>query len=248
MPSLVLFSSLILLLLLLLPSPSSSLSTPLPSPPSPRRFVIACQSSSSLSTGTFSPNNLLEGRVDVLARCINSALFVSNGVRHNSRITLLLGEQEMAIEVDGRTLKGCNPDEKSLALKLRETVLNDLAKAELNITTSSAHENVLSKSLLNGFTVRRGVSLKSLLEEAREGGGDVYWCSEGGDEVFDPPPFAATAAAGFASFLFVGDSKGFSGAEEEVLAEAEGVKSVRFGETSLLASSVITLAHHYLDR
>ena len=58
-----------------------------------RYFVVAAaNASSAVATGQFSPNNLLEGRVDVLCRCATSALWYSNGIRADASLHLVLGD------------------------------------------------------------------------------------------------------------------------------------------------------------
>ena len=47
-----------------------------------RHIILLCNNvSQEVGKGVFRPNNLLEGRVDVICRCITNALFFSNGVR-----------------------------------------------------------------------------------------------------------------------------------------------------------------------
>jgi tRNA pseudouridine-54 N-methylase len=47
-----------------------------------RHIILLCNNvSEDVGKGVFRPNNLLEGRVDVICRCIANALFFSNGVR-----------------------------------------------------------------------------------------------------------------------------------------------------------------------
>ncbi len=47
-----------------------------------RHIILLCNNvSEDVGKGVFRPNNLLEGRIDVICRCIANALFFSNGVR-----------------------------------------------------------------------------------------------------------------------------------------------------------------------
>ena len=63
-----------------------------------RDFVVVCHNVSPLVLrGTFSPNNLLEGRVDVLARCVSAALWLSNGVRADTTLWLALGDDTVEV-------------------------------------------------------------------------------------------------------------------------------------------------------
>ncbi|MGY8692227.1 MAG: tRNA (pseudouridine(54)-N(1))-methyltransferase TrmY, partial [Candidatus Poseidoniales archaeon] len=69
------------------------------------------------SSGNLSLNDLtgLSGRMDVLVRAINSALFISHGIRKNSQIILhLMGgnERPRRVMFDGATLTGVRSDER----------------------------------------------------------------------------------------------------------------------------------------
>ena len=49
-----------------------------------RHIVLLCHNvSQDVGMGLFRPNNLLEGRVDVMCRCITNALYFSNGIRRS---------------------------------------------------------------------------------------------------------------------------------------------------------------------
>lgn len=50
-----------------------------------RHIILLCHNvSEDVGKGLFRPNNLLEGRVDVMCRCITNAIYYSNGVRRYS--------------------------------------------------------------------------------------------------------------------------------------------------------------------
>ncbi len=50
-----------------------------------RHIILLCHNvSENVGKGLFRPNNLLEGRVDVMCRCITNAIYYSNGVRRYS--------------------------------------------------------------------------------------------------------------------------------------------------------------------
>ena len=71
------------------------------------------------SSGKLNLNDLSgSGRMDVLVRAINSTLFISHGIRNDSKITLHLqgGDgPDRRILFDGSTLSGVRPDERSIA-------------------------------------------------------------------------------------------------------------------------------------
>ena len=59
--------------------------------------------------------------MDVLARAVNTALFVSHGIRTDSTITIHLmgGIIPRRVKFDGSTLRGVHPDERSISGHIR---------------------------------------------------------------------------------------------------------------------------------
>jgi len=87
-----------------------------------RRFAIIGHDA--LGSGDLRLNDLAggSGRMDVLVRAVNTALFLSHGIRRDSHITLhLTGGQGPFRRVwfDGSTLRGVRPDERSIAGHIR---------------------------------------------------------------------------------------------------------------------------------
>ena len=70
-----------------------------PAPPSDRReLVVLCHGTPlAVARGKFELNDLAAGRVDLLARCVASALFYSHGVRKNVRVWLMLRDARRTI-------------------------------------------------------------------------------------------------------------------------------------------------------
>jgi tRNA (pseudouridine54-N1)-methyltransferase len=65
------------------------------------------------------------GRMDVLVRAINSALFVSHGIRKDTTITLHLqgGDgPDRTVLFDGEKLAGVRPDERSIAGQIKAII------------------------------------------------------------------------------------------------------------------------------
>ena len=65
-----------------------------PAPPGDRReLVVLCHGTPlAVANGKFELSDLAAGRVDLLARCVASALFYSHGVRKSVRVWLMLRE------------------------------------------------------------------------------------------------------------------------------------------------------------
>ena len=88
-----------------------------------RHFVILCHNiTQAMLQGEFNINNLLEGRVDVWCRCVSTALWLSNDLRRNTHVWLLLGQSGLSVEISGRDVIGLNPDEKTTALFLQRAL------------------------------------------------------------------------------------------------------------------------------
>lgn len=116
----------------------------------PRDLVVVSHGPDFLARGAFKLNNLPKGRVDVLARCVSSAVFLSHGVREQTRIWLQLQEADVTLCLDGSTIKGMHPDERSLAAAMKRTL-------------SVAHGGATPRDdVANGWSTHRG-SLSALL-------------------------------------------------------------------------------------
>ena len=59
--------------------------------------------------------------MDVLARAVNTALFISHGIRTDSTITIHLmgGVTPRRVKFEGSTLRGVHPDERSISGHIR---------------------------------------------------------------------------------------------------------------------------------
>jgi tRNA pseudouridine-54 N-methylase len=85
--------------------------------------ILSHNVSQDVADGLFEVNNLLHGRVDVLARCANAALWVSNGIRKDTTVFLMLFPHNVTIEIQGAGVRGLNPNERTMALHLQRTLL-----------------------------------------------------------------------------------------------------------------------------
>ena len=97
-------------------------------PSDPRDVVLLCHGTSErIGAGQIDLNNLPNGRLDVLARCVAASLFVSYGIRQSTRLWLLLRDVGLTISVDGAHVRGLHPDERTLAAAIRQTLLSQPA-------------------------------------------------------------------------------------------------------------------------
>ncbi len=193
-----------------------------------RSFVLIGQTA--LASGDFSIENLpsSSGRLDVLLRCLRAALLISNGLRRDVRVYLILRGGPAAprvLRVSGETAKFLRPDERSLAILLQKS-----------LALPSGHE---------GFTeVRPGLALCS-------GDLDVVLSDLG-----EAPRFVlheagcdlrAHAFAGSAATFFIGDQLGF---DTDTLArlDALGYERLALGPVSLHSDDVVSVVSNELDR
>ena len=166
------------------------------------------------------------GRLDILLRCVNSAFFLSHGVRRDVEIILLLlGEPNppKTIRINGSEVKYLNPDERSTAALIRNALLQKgegERKCSPGIYVSErSYPEVLSN-----------LSKESTIYYLREDGEDIRSTSLGSKCTF-----------------VLGDDQDLTKAEEEILMAYEPRK-VSLGPISYHADHCITLVNNELDR
>jgi len=111
--------------------------------------VLSHNVSQHVLDGHYDVNYLLKGRVDVLCRCINSALWISKGVRKDTTIYLMLFPNNSVIgttiEVSGKHVIELNPDERTIALYLQRALLAANRRVKGNIDTDNKEEQQQKK-------------------------------------------------------------------------------------------------------
>ena len=165
------------------------------------------------------------GRLDVLCRCVNAALFLSHDVREAVRVHLVLGD-EYTVRFDGATVRRLNPDERSTAALVR-TALENREEA-------IGHQPVETTPGVSLYRMGFEATLGSLASDTT-----VVQLHEDGDPVVDVDPPSDP--------LFVlSDHRDFTEAEATLLDDAADER-VRVGPERLHADHTITVAHNYLD-
>lgn len=99
-----------------------------------KRFVVVGHKAA--TSGDFKLDDMAggAGRLDILLRCINSALFLSHGIRRDTEILLVLqGEPDppRTIRINGSEVRYLNPDERSTGALLRNALLKKLDSEEI---------------------------------------------------------------------------------------------------------------------
>ncbi|MDR5656009.1 tRNA (pseudouridine(54)-N(1))-methyltransferase TrmY [Halodesulfurarchaeum sp. HSR-GB] len=165
------------------------------------------------------------GRLDVLARCVNSAFFLSHAIRENVRVYLVLSDT-VTIKIEGVELRYMNPDERNIASLLRQALE---ARAD-----AIGHSEVESTPGI--YVSNRG--FESVLKAAaREGA--IVQLHEDGD------PLASVEPPENPAFV-LSDHLDFTAEERDLLAEYADYR-VSVGPKALHADHTISVVHNYLD-
>lgn len=181
------------------------------------------------TSSDFSLNDLpgSAGRMDILCRCVSSAIFLSFGMRRDVNVhLLLLGEPEPGkiIRFEGLHLRYLNPDERSSGSLINKALQKNATEQDIRSTPGVWIRTGDFKSLLSSFEGRNLLYL-------REDGKDIREIAR---EIRDP-------------VFILGDHTGVTEEEEKQLLEA-GAQIISVGPISLHSNHCITLIHNELDR
>ena len=198
-----------------------------------RRFVVIGQKA------TASPNFSLidiagtSGRLDVLLRCLRSALLVSHGLRRDTLVYLVLlgGEQApRVLRVDGQHVRFVRPDERMLAILVQKALARSRDDAEPSVFVDVRPGLAVARGGIEAVLADLGPSpmARYILEE------DARDLREGALEADDV-------------VVFVGDQNGFDDATRARL-DALGATPIGVGPISVHADDAITIVCNEMDR
>ncbi|WMW24621.1 tRNA (pseudouridine(54)-N(1))-methyltransferase TrmY [Methanolobus sediminis] len=184
-----------------------------------------------MTSGDFSLNDLpgSAGRMDILCRCVNSALFLSHGMRRDVNVHLVLqGEPDPAkiVRFNGEKLKYLNPDERSSGSLIKKALEKDAIEYEIQSTP--------------GVFIRRA-GLEELLKEFNEAGRDIYYLREDGEDIREYSELNADAV------FVLGDHMGVTEEEEEMIDKVAKC-TLNIGPISLHSDHCMIIIHNELDR
>lgn len=165
------------------------------------------------------------GRLDVLCRAVNSALFLSHDIREDVRIFLVLADS-MTLRIEGSELRYMNPDERNIASLLRSGLE----------AKSAAIGHQEAESTPGIYVSKRG--FEPVLERAARDG-PIVQLHEDGDPIasVEPPENPV---------FVLSDHRNFTD-EEQSLLDEEAEQRVRLGPEILHADHAITVVHNWLD-
>ncbi len=168
------------------------------------------------------------GRLDVLLRSVNTALFLSHGIREEVEVILhfLGGEKKpRRIWINGSNVKGIHSDERSIAGHLSKILQLELPPIGIK------------KEVQNGIFQGQG-TLEDTLSEWESEGVVPYHLDINGEILNSETMF--TKDIGF----IISDDQPFTQSELELISD---VKKISVGKKWIQGHSVIAILHHYLD-
>ena len=191
-----------------------------------RQFIVLGHEAP--TTPDFSLDDLpgTAGRLDLLARCITSALLRSHGIREDTRVYVVLAN-EYTLRVEGSEVQGLNPDERSTAARIRDA----LEQREEAI----GHEEV---EVGPGFHLSRR-DFPTILETVATPGATVVQLHEDGHPIADLAPPSDPV-------FVLSDHREFTADDLDALAEHVDTR-VSLGPVAIHADQAITVTHNYLD-
>lgn len=207
-----------------------------------RRFVIVGQKATASPDFSLVDIPGTSGRLDVLLRCLRSALLVSHGLRHDTIVYLVLLGGPLAprvLRVDGRHVRFVRPDERMLAVLVQKALARSAPDAEPGVFVE----------IRAGLAVARGGVDAVLADLERESGGRAtagtapatYVLEEDARDIRDEPlPYDDVV-------VFVGDNHGFDEATRARLSAA-GAVAIGVGPISVHADDAITIVCNEMDR
>ena len=191
-----------------------------------REFVVVGHDAP--TTPEFSLDDLPgAGRLDVLCRCVTSALLLSYDIRESVQVSLVLNGTYV-VRFEGSELRHLRPDERSAASLIRGAL--------------EAREEAIGAMEANpspGVYVGSG-GFERAVNEAGERD-ELLVLHKDGEPLVDLPD----DPPGDVTFI-LSDHHDFTDDEAETLREA-GARRVSVGPRALHADHAITVAHNYLD-
>ncbi len=194
-----------------------------------REFIL--RALKAFTSPNFSLNDLPgAGRMDLVCRCISSALWISNDLRRDTKIHVVLEGKPLppkTITFYGKELKGLSPDERNIASHIRLAL-----KKGLNLKMNEEVE------VWSGIKIAKK-SFESLVKEKAKEFQLIYLHPKGKDiREFE---FKEKVC------FVLGDHIGIPRKTEKLL-DRIGAERVSLGPKVYLASHCITIVNYELDR
>ena len=182
------------------------------------------------TTGKINLNDLpgSSGRMDVLARAVNTGLFLSHGIRADTHVMLhLLGGQGPARRVlfEGPKLRGVHPDERAIA--------GQIGKALKEPIPAIGHFCELHSGLWHS-----GGDLTQTISEWKRNNTRIFVLDAQG------APFDVKAHSAESIAFILSDDQPFTESDLEAM---DGLERISLGDLWLQGHACISILHHELD-
>ena len=188
-----------------------------------RQFVVCGHDAP--TTPEFSLDDLAggAGRLDLLCRCVNAGLLLSHGIREDSRVHLVLGD-EYTVRFDGATARGLRPDERTTAARVRDAL--DAREDAIGHMPADVSPGVELYRMGLAGTLD---AIDGTVVQLHEDGAPAAEASPPADPVF-----------------VLSDHHDFTDAEADLL-DDRADRRLRLGPEAIHADHAIAVAHNYLD-
>ncbi|MEM5831890.1 MAG: tRNA (pseudouridine(54)-N(1))-methyltransferase TrmY [Candidatus Aenigmatarchaeota archaeon] len=179
-------------------------------------------------TSDFSLNNLVNaGRMDLVARCISTAIFLSYSLRKDVKFHVVLNgppNPPVTISFFTNELKNVSPDERNIASHIK-IALKNLGKKEISEP---------------GIYVKK-IGFENLVrEKVEEYKNSVFYLHKDGEDIKN-----ININKDFV--VIIGDNKGIPKIYENFL-EKISVKKISLGKIEYLSSQCIAIFNYEVDR
>jgi tRNA (pseudouridine54-N1)-methyltransferase len=198
-----------------------------------RRFVVIGQKATASPDFSLVDIAGTSGRLDILLRCLRSALLVSHGLRRDTIVYLVLCGGEHAprvLRVDGRHIRFVRPDERQLAILVQKALARTPPGGEPNVFVE----------IRAGLAVASG-GLDAVLADLGSAPVTMYVLEENARDLRDGPLAAKDVV------VFVGDHNGFEPSLRARL-ESLGATPIGVGPLSIHADDAVTIVCNEMDR
>lgn len=194
-----------------------------------------------VTTSDYSLNDLpgSAGRMDILCRCVNSALFLSHDLRRDVNIHLiLLGSPNPGkiIRFEGEFVRYLSPDERSAGSLIKKALLK--LETSINNHSNDESDNFEIRSMPGVFI--KSDNLENLLSEFKKDGRNLFYLREDGNSIRETSNLIENP------IFILGDHVGITEKEEEMILNF-GAKTVSVGPLSLHSDHCITIIHNEMD-
>ncbi len=192
-----------------------------------REFIVYSEKGATSSNFSIKDLPGSGGRMDLIARCVISALWLSKDIRRNSRIIFSLNgppQEPVALEFDGSALERVTPDERNIAIWIKKS----FGRKEIEKKWKEVHKGIrISKRKFEDIIKDKKDKKLYILNED---GDDIRNVEIDGDPVF-----------------ILGDHIGLPNKKLKFVQDHNGEK-ISLGPKSYFTTHSITLTHNELDR